>query len=108
MHFQLQWVFGQFSKSPFVPDHNEGKSMTLRQTMRRSVFERAVGNLRNFYRFKISRRSLAITCLGLAGLIGYIDYLTGYEHSMLLFYFLPISLAAWFANFRFGIMMVAL
>ncbi len=75
--------------------------------MRRPVFERAVGNLRNFHRFKISRRSLAIACLILAGLIGYIDYLTGYEQSLLLFYFLPISLAAWFANFKFGIAIVA-
>ena len=76
--------------------------------MRRPVFERAVANLRNFHRLEISRRSLTIACLILAGLIGYIDYLTGYEHSMLLFYFLPISLAAWSANFGFGIMIVAL
>jgi signal transduction histidine kinase len=46
------------------------------------------------------------TCLILAGVIGYIDYVTGYEHSMLLFYFLPISLAAWFGNFAFGIVIV--
>ena len=74
--------------------------------MRRSVFHIAIANLRNFYRLKISRTSLAIVCLILAAIIGYIDYVTGYEHSMLLFYFLPISLAAWFGNFAFGIMMV--
>lgn len=55
---------------------------------------------------KVSHRSLTIGCLILAGVIGYVDYLTGYEHSLLLFYFLPISLAAWFANFAFGIMLV--
>src|SRR4029450_9614209 len=82
--------------------------MTLRQTTRRPVFDRAIVNLRNFHRLKISRRSLTIACLVLAGLIGYVDYLTGYEHSMLLFYFLPISLAAWSANFAFGITIVIL
>jgi signal transduction histidine kinase len=49
---------------------------------------------------------LAIACLIIAGIIGYVDYVTGYEHSMLLFYFLPISLAAWFGNFAFGMTMV--
>src|SRR5512140_2844909 len=81
--------------------------MALRQTMRRPVFDKAIVNLRNFHRLKISRRSLTIACLILAALIGYIDYLTGYEQSLLLFYFLPISLAAWFANFKFDIAIVA-
>jgi signal transduction histidine kinase len=76
--------------------------------MRRSVFDRAIANVRNFHRLKIPRMSLAIACLVLAGIIGYVDYVTGYEHSMLLFYFLPISLAAWSANFAFGIMIVIL
>jgi signal transduction histidine kinase len=49
---------------------------------------------------------LIIACLILAGLIGYADYLTGYKQSLLLFYFLPISLAAWFGNFKFGIAIV--
>jgi len=75
--------------------------------MRRSLFDRAKVTLRNFYRLKIPRTSLTIICFVFAGVIGYVDYVTGYEHSMLLFYFLPISLAAWFANFAFGIIMVA-
>ena len=74
--------------------------------MRRSVFDRAIANVRSFHRLKIPRTSLAIACLLLAGIIGYLDYVTGYEHSMLLFYFLPISLAAWFGNFAFGITIV--
>jgi signal transduction histidine kinase len=74
--------------------------------MRRSVFDRAIAKVRNFHRVKIPRPSLAIACLVLAGIIGYVDYVTGYEHSMLLFYFLPISLAAWSANFAFGIIIV--
>src|SRR4029077_7052431 len=80
--------------------------MTLQQTMRGPVFDRAIVNLRNFHRLKISRGPLIIACLILAGLIGYADYLTGYKQSLLLFYFLPISLAAWFANFNFGIAIV--
>jgi len=75
--------------------------------MRRPVFERAIINLRNFHRLKISSRSLTIACLIVTGLIGYADYLTGYKQSLLLFYFLPISLAAWFANFKFGLVIVA-
>jgi len=74
--------------------------------MRRRVFDGALVNLRNFHRLKISRTSLTIACLVLAGLIGYVDYLTGYEHSMLLFYFLPVALAAWSASFAFGITIV--
>jgi signal transduction histidine kinase len=74
--------------------------------MRRSVFDKAIANVRSFHRLKIPRMSLAIACLVLAGTIGYVDYVTGYEHSMLLFYFLPISLAAWSANFAFGIIIV--
>jgi signal transduction histidine kinase len=77
-------------------------------TMRRPVFDRGTANLRNFHRLKISLRSLTIACLVLAGLIGYVDYLTGYKQSLLLFYFLPISLAAWFANFKFGIAIVVI
>ena len=32
------------------------------------------------------------------GIVGYIDFLTGYERSLLLFYLLPISLATWFGG----------
>src|SRR5258705_8237313 len=67
---------------------------------------RIIVNVRDFRHLKFSRRSLAIACLILTGVIGYVDYLTGYERSLLLFYFLPISLGAWFGNFAFGIAMV--
>jgi len=39
-----------------------------------------------------------VTCFALVGVVGYVDYLTGYERSLLLFYLLPISLAAWFGD----------
>jgi signal transduction histidine kinase len=39
----------------------------------------------------------------LVGVIGYIDYATGYERSLSLFYLLPISLATWFDGLTFGL-----
>jgi signal transduction histidine kinase len=69
------------------------------------VFDRLIVNLRNVRYWKFSRGFLTIACFVLTVLIGYIDYLTGYERSLLLFYLLPISLAAWFGNFAFGIAM---
>ena len=38
----------------------------------------------------------------LTGLLGYLDYLTGYDKSLLLFYLLPIALATWFGDVLFG------
>jgi signal transduction histidine kinase len=43
-------------------------------------------------------KTLVIACLFLVGVVGYIDYLTGYERPLLLFYLLPVSLAAWFGS----------
>jgi signal transduction histidine kinase len=48
--------------------------------------------------FEGSRKSLVVICILLIAVIGYIDYLTGYERPLLLFYLLPISLAAWFGT----------
>jgi len=67
------------------------------------VFDRVTAKLKDFPRFTFSRSSLAVACFILACLIGYLDYLTGYERSLLLFYLLPISLAVWFGNFAFGL-----
>ena len=44
-----------------------------------------------------------MVCLVLTGLVGYADYLTGYERSLLLFYLVPISMAAWFGGFVFSL-----
>jgi len=46
---------------------------------------------------------LIAVCLFLVAIIGYIDYATGYERPLLLFYLLPISLAVWFGNLLFGL-----
>jgi len=35
--------------------------------------------------------------------VGYVDYLTGYERPLLLFYLLPIWLATWFGSLRIGL-----
>jgi signal transduction histidine kinase len=63
------------------------------------VFERVTTSLRNFRRIRISRWSWATLCFVLTGLVGYADYLTGYKSSLLLFYLVPISIAAWFGSF---------
>jgi signal transduction histidine kinase len=76
--------------------------------LRRSVIERGIAKLRDFSNFTFSRRFLAVACPVLAGLVGYVDYLTGYERSLLLFYLVPISLAVWFGNFAFGLAIVVL
>jgi signal transduction histidine kinase len=44
-----------------------------------------------------------IACFLLVALVGYIDFLTGYERPLLLFYLLPISLATWFGSFLIGL-----
>jgi signal transduction histidine kinase len=90
-------LFGRPGKSKCVP---------LRKIVRPTAFDGLIVNLRNFRHLKFSRKSLGIACLILSGLIGYGDYLTGYESSFLLFYFLPISLGAWFGNFAFGVTIV--
>ncbi len=44
---------------------------------------------------------MILTLTSLVG-VGLVDYLTGYEFSVLIFYLLPISLAAWFVSRRFA------
>jgi signal transduction histidine kinase len=55
---------------------------------------------------RVSRIGLIVTCLILVGIVGYIDYQTGYERSLLLFYLLPISLAVWFGSFVLGLAII--
>jgi signal transduction histidine kinase len=47
--------------------------------------------------------ALIVACLLLVAIIGYIDYVTGYERPLLLFYLLPISLATWFGSSLIGL-----
>jgi K+-sensing histidine kinase KdpD len=35
-------------------------------------------------------------------LIGWLDYITGYEFGFFIFYFIPVAIAAWYCGFRDG------
>lgn len=69
------------------------------RVLRRTTFDKIAADLRSFAPHRVSPKALIVTCLTLVGIVGYIDYLTGYERSLLLFYLLPISLAVWFGSF---------
>jgi len=84
----------------------KSNTMSIDTITRRSGFDRIIANLRNFPRFTFSRTALVVGCLFLVGIVGYIDYLTGYERSLLLFYLLPISLATWFGSLILGLAIV--
>jgi signal transduction histidine kinase len=60
-------------------------------------------NLRSFRSFKVSRKTVVVASLLLVAIVGYIDYLTGYERPLVLFYLLPISLATWFEGLLVGL-----
>src|SRR5437868_1529769 len=49
------------------------------------------------------RLSVTLICVVLALLVGYLDYLTGYEQSLLLFYLVPIAIATWFGGLVLGL-----
>src|SRR2546423_10921357 len=49
-----------------------------------------------------SRLALGAFCLVITGALGYLDYVTGYEQTFLLFYLAPIALARWFGDFALG------
>ena len=53
---------------------------------------------------KQNRLFLTFVGFALIGLIGIIDFLTGYEFSFSVFYVLPISLVTWLTSRRFGLL----
>ena len=57
----------------------------------------------SFRSFKVSRKTVIVASLFLVAIVGYIDYLTGYERPLVLFYLLPISLATWFEGLLVGL-----
>ena len=67
-----------------------------------SFWSRAIARLRG-PRFRVSQSVLVVVCVCLVGLVGYVDYLTGYDRPLLLFYLVPISLATWFGNLLLGL-----
>jgi len=52
---------------------------------------------------KQSKSTLVVAGFILIGIIGFIDYLTGYEFAFSVFYVLPIFMVTWFTNQRFGL-----
>jgi K+-sensing histidine kinase KdpD len=42
-------------------------------------------------------------CAGLLVFLAWIDYVTGYEFGFFIFYFLPVSIAAWYVGRRSGL-----
>ena len=53
-------------------------------------------------RLTTSRSALVTVCIVLIVGLGYVDYLTGYEQTFLLFYLVPIGLGTWFGSFWIG------
>ncbi len=57
---------------------------------------------------KRSQPWLIVTSFVLLVIVGIADYLTGFERSLLVFYLLPVSLAAWFVSWRFAVIICLL
>ncbi len=55
-----------------------------------------------------SKPSLTVLCLGIVGLVGFIDYLTGYETFFFIFYLLAVFVAVWFVGVSLGVLISAL
>ena len=58
--------------------------------------------------FALKPRTIAAASLVLVCIIGYIDFRTGYERSLSLFYLAPISLGTWFVGLAFGLIIASL
>jgi len=78
----------------------------MRITSGWSGFAGVTANLRRFALITLSGTRLVTVCLLLVGTVGYMDYLTGYQNSLLLFYLLPIFLATWFGSFVLGFVFI--
>jgi signal transduction histidine kinase len=55
-----------------------------------------------------SKAFRVVLSLGMVGIIGLLDFLTGFELTFFAFYLLPVSLAVWFVGRGFGIFVSAL
>src|SRR5438067_5482240 len=56
----------------------------------------------------VRRGTMATVSLALVCIIGYVDFRTGYERSLSLFYLVPISLGTWFVGLTFGLFIATL
>jgi signal transduction histidine kinase len=55
-----------------------------------------------------SKPSLMALCLGIVAVVGWVDYLTGYELFVFIFYLLAVFLAVWFMGIPSGVLISAL
>jgi signal transduction histidine kinase len=51
----------------------------------------------------LRRRLIIVGCFVLVAFIGWLDYLTGFENSLLIFYLAPVAIGTWFLGSWFGI-----
>src|SRR4029434_1829108 len=54
-------------------------------------------------RLTASMPALIASCAIITAILGYVDYVTGYEQTFLLFYLVPIGLGTWFGAFWVGL-----
>ncbi|HEY6155166.1 MAG TPA: sensor histidine kinase [Candidatus Udaeobacter sp.] len=71
-----------------------------------AVFDRVIAKLPDFRHLSLKGASLVIACGVLVCAVGFADYLTAYDQPVLLFYLVPISVAAWFGGFGFSVAIV--
>jgi signal transduction histidine kinase len=88
--------------SPFVPPAVRGKNHSPEGWVGRAVMPA------NIALEKASRVSVAVLALIWIGLVGLVDYWTGYDRSMLIFYLIPITLGTWFVGRSFGMFLSGL
>jgi len=55
-------------------------------------------------RLTTSKPGLIMLCAVITAVLGYVDYVTGYEQTFLLFYLVPIGIGTWFGVFWIGIL----
>jgi signal transduction histidine kinase len=92
---------------PYENRYDLADCKTLTDTIPRPAkLNSIVANVRSSAPHRVSRKALIVTCLTVVGIVGYLDYVTGYERSLLLFYLLPISLAVWFGSFVLGLAII--
>src|SRR5450631_1855635 len=46
--------------------------------------------------------SVRVTSVLVLLVIGWLDYITGYEFGFFIFYFIPVAIAAWYCGFKDG------
>ncbi len=76
-----------------IKRHVEAESRKSSQSMIRWI--------NRFERY--SKPLLMFICLALVAVIGFVDWRTGYELSIFVFYLIPVALAVWFVGNAFGI-----